>query len=135
MLNDEECDALKSLIKPSKAVRKAKAGGGKAARYELTPKGILYMAICDAYGDVIDDGAMRDMNRFDRFMSAFLQKMSEKSTSGERSDVFGKDFNQFFRLVVNAINACGKMYKVLRDNGIEFDISDMSDDDGDEEGC
>ena len=126
MKEDDKYGALKNLVK-----RPAKdAGGEKGGEtgYELTPKGIFYMALYDAYGDSVDDKAMRDMNRFDAFQKAALKCLSQKASNGQHDCLFGADFNQFFAMCINAINLCGKMQKILQDHGIDVDLSDLGDD-------
>lgn len=84
--------------------------------YKLTPKGILWAAL-DAYYKIGND-----IDKFELFVKDILQSLSLLATGGTDIDVFGKDFNDFFELVVNMINTTGKMKEILDQNGIEFDV-------------
>lgn len=84
--------------------------------YKLTPKGILWAAL-DAYYKIGND-----IDKFELFVKDILQSLSLLATGGTDIEVFGKDFNDFFELVVNMINTTGKMKEVLDQNGIEFDV-------------
>lgn len=123
MKEEDKYGALKNLVKrPAKARGKDKDG---QAEYEITPKGIFYLALYEAYGDAVDDKAMRDMKRFDAFAKAALKNLSQKASNGKQDCLFGVDFNQFFAMCVKAINLCGKMHKILQDHGIDVDLSDL----------
>ena len=125
MKEEDKYGALKNLVK-RQAKNSDKDKGGQA-EYEITPKGIFYMALYEAYGDAVDDNAMRDMKRFDAFAKAALKNLSQKASNGQQDCLFGVDFNQFFAMCVKAINLCGKMHKILQDHGIEVDFSDFED--------
>ena len=84
--------------------------------YKLTPKGILWAAL-DAYYKIGND-----IDKFELFVKDILQSLSLLATGGTDVEVFGKDFNDFFELVVNMINTTGKMKEILDQNGIEFDV-------------
>ena len=122
----DDYKALRNLIKRNGKKKPQPEQNGEV-KYELTPKGIFYMALYETYGDCIPEKEMRNIKRFDAFAKAVLENLSKKSTSGGQSDLFGIDFNQFFGICVNAINLCGKMQKILEDHGIEVDFSDLSD--------
>lgn len=85
--------------------------------------------MAEAYGDCFGD-EVRDMGRFDAFLKAALRGLSLKATAGERRDLLGEDFNQFFLMFVNSVNMCGRLHKLLEDNGIDVDID--PDEDGEE---
>lgn len=84
--------------------------------YKLTPKGILWAAL-DAYYKIGND-----IDKFELFVKDILQSLSLLATGGTDVEVFGRDFNDFFELVVNMINTTGKMKEILDQNGIEFDV-------------
>ena len=119
----DDYDALKNLIKRN-GKKKQRPEQNDETKYELTPKGIFYMALYEAYGDCIPDKDMRNMEKFDVFARKTLENLSKKASAGERDDLFGIDFNQFFGMCVNAINLCGKMHKILEEHGIDVDFSD-----------
>ena len=130
MENDGKYDALKNLIRRPGKTGNENGGTG----YELTPKGIFYMALYEAYGDRIDEETMRDMKKFNAFSKIALKRLSQKASNGQNETLFGEDFNQFFSMFVNAINMCGKMQKILQDHGIDVDFSDPWDDSEQEDG-
>lgn len=100
--------------------------------YQLTPKGILWSELDNAYK------IGGDLKKFENFIAKVLEKLSLLASSGENPKLLGRDFNDFFMLFVKSLNLAGKLKEVLDENNIDFDVDEYfrnieEDDDDDED--
>lgn len=93
--------------------------------YEITPRGLIMLSAIESF-DLNEK--VKDLTSFaskvNEFEKKLLQGLSRIATGNKTDDMFGYDFNEFFALYVQAMNMCGKMRKLLEDNGIPFDLND-----------
>ena len=54
------------------------------------------------------------------------------ASNNAKKDMFGKDFNEFFSIVVTTMNLLNKVINKLHENGIECDIRQMLEEDDDD---
>jgi len=96
-------DFVSSLIKPKKTNKKTSGKTSsrnksyienKSKKYSLTPKGIMYKALCEALKQNVN------VEEFDMFIKKLLQGLSLLSSGGNNEDLFSPDFNCFFTTVV-----------------------------------
>ena len=61
-----------------------------------------------------------------------MKRLSHLATDSEVDDAFGKDFNEFMKLVVNAFNKCAMIDNMFNADNAEDDedLEDDEDDDG-----
>ena len=107
--NKKTYDGLKYLIKNNEY------SGGEKTSYAMTPENILLCALKQVYDiDTSED-------KLDRFMSLLLTDLSKLASSGCYTDLFGKDFNEFFGGYIGIINLCGRMKTAMDKYGITLD--------------
>lgn len=97
----------------------------KNKAYSITPKGILFAALCDAF-DIGKDSKTfnKDIKKVDKFINVLLKGLSMLSSDGENDSLYGSDFTEFYKLCVKAFNDAGRYRKLLEQNGINPDAKD-----------
>ena len=107
------------------AVGKMFKDGAKGATDDIviTPSGILLVALDDAVKAGLSGKTFAEFQRF------LLGQLSSLATNGEKDDLFGSDFDDFFSMVVRTLNLCGRMRAALEENGIDFDFREGGKDD------
>lgn len=95
-------------------------------KYMLMPKGILLQCLKTYYGDT-------DLEKCEKFQKDLVKQLSLLATEDGRNDALGSDFNEFFKIIISAINLLNKAINRLTDNGIEFDIKTELEDDSDDD--
>lgn len=98
---------------------------GTKEKYNLTPKGILYALIQTFYSN------SESVSQFENFQKDLVERLSMVASSNAKKDMFGKDFNEFFSIVVTTMNLLNKVINKLNENGIEYDIRQMLEEDDD----
>lgn len=101
------------------------ASSDKNEAYRITPKGILFAALYDAF-DIGKDSKRfnKDIKKVDKFIKGLLKGLSMLSSDGEDDSLYGSDFTEFYTLCVKAINDAGRYRKLLEQNGIDPDAKD-----------
>ena len=97
----------------------------KNEAYSITPKGILFAALCDAFDIGKDSKSFnKDIKKVDKFIKGLLKGLSMLSSDGENDSLYGEDFTEFYALCVKAINDAGRYRELLEQNGIDPDAKD-----------
>ena len=99
---------------------------GTKEKYNLTPKGILYALIQIFYSN------SENISQFEKFQKDLVERLSMIASNNAKKDMFGKDFNEFFSIVVTTMNLLNKVINKLHENGIECDIRQMLEEDDDD---
>ena len=101
------------------------ASSDKNEVYSITPKGILFAALCDAFDIGKDSKSFnKDIKKVDKFIKGLLKGLSMLSSDGENDSLYGEDFTEFYTLCVKAINDAGRYRELLEQNGIDPDTKD-----------
>ena len=96
-------------------------------KFTLAPKGILLVNLMKYF----DANGHTDLKKLEAFSRDLLHGLSELATRGQKSDMFGDDFNDFFCLFIKTLKNSAKLLQILEDHGI--DISELNlDDEGEE---
>ena len=101
------------------------ASSDKNEAYSITPKGILFAALCDAFDIGKDSKSFnKDIKKVDKFIKGLLKGLSMLSSDGENDSLYGEDLTEFYTLCVKAINDAGRYRELLEQNGIDPDAKD-----------
>lgn len=92
-------------------------------RFKLTPKGILLIALSRYY----TPKNKNVMKNFDMFIAELLQQLSMLVTDNESKDVFGIEFNEFFKIAIEAINKSAQLEQLIHEAGFDI-VEDKGDD-------
>ena len=101
------------------------ASSDKNEAYSITPKGILFAALYDAFDIGKDSKSFnKDIKNVDKFIKRLLKGLSMLSSGGENDSLYGSDFTEFYTLCVKAFNDAGRYRELLEQNGINPDAKD-----------
>lgn len=84
-------------------------------KYRLTPKGILWKTLDEAYKIGFD------IDKFEEFNSTLMNRLARLCIPDVTHNILGNDFNEFFQAFVDTMNLLGKAYQIIQKNGIDFD--------------
>lgn len=122
--NDDRLSSISSIVvdtkkRSSKTQKNAESSASNEndePTYRIAPKGILFLALSKVFGKKVIT-----LDKLDEFTEILLKDLSRLASNGEKTELFGSDFNDFFSMFVETMNLCGMMKQKLDENGIEFD--------------